>query len=176
VPSPDTPFGSRAEQSHLNSSRVRIKQLKISGHYALDKDGRAWKFASRVSFGFLRQAPELKSLRIDSFFDCSPREIMRRGLLRPYRAGGGPGTKLLWKPAAREIAREGQQTFPGFRLENVNPHGSTFCGDGGMQTVPPRRANQAALCVIRSTCTIFAVRHGNGGDAEADRRTERQAK
>src|SRR5260370_25905578 len=117
-----------------------------------------------------------KSLRIDSFFDCSPRELMRRGLLRAYRAGGGPGTKLLWKPAAREIAREGQQAFPGFRLENVNPHGSTFCGDGGMQTVPPRRVKQAPLCVIRSTCTIFAVRHGNGGDAEADRRTERQAK
>jgi hypothetical protein len=50
----------------------------------------------------------------------------------------------------------------------------TFWGTMGCE-LSPRRA-PTALCVIRSMCTIFAVRHGNGCDAETDRRTERQAK
>jgi hypothetical protein len=33
---------------------------------------------------------------------------------------------VLWKSAAREVAREGLQAFPRFRLENVNSHGLTF--------------------------------------------------
>jgi hypothetical protein len=39
---------------------------------------------------------------------------------------------VLWKSAAREVAREGLQAFPRFRLENVNPDGlilSAVLGD-----------------------------------------------
>ena len=91
------------------------------------------EFASGPRFGFLGEAPELKSLRIDCFFDCTPREIMGRSVVRPDCAGGGPGTMVLWKSAAREVAREGLQAFPRFRLENVNPHGMTLSvvDDGG---------------------------------------------
>src|SRR5262249_11368303 len=37
-----------------------------------------------------------------------------------------PRPQLLWKPAARKIAREGLQTFPRLRFENINSHDSTF--------------------------------------------------
>src|SRR5262249_25987516 len=84
------------------------------------------EFASGLRFRFLGDAPELKSLRIDCFFDCTPREVMGRSVVRPDCAGGGPGTMVLWKSAACEVAREGLQAFPRFRLENVNPHGLTF--------------------------------------------------
>src|SRR5262249_53889932 len=93
------------------------------------------EFASGPRFRFLGDAPELKSLRIDCFFDCTPREVMGRSVVRPDCAGGGPGTMVLWKSAAREVAREGLQAFPRFRLENVNPHGLTLSAvDDGRQT------------------------------------------
>jgi hypothetical protein len=45
---------------------------------------------------------------------------------------------VLWKSAAREVAREGLQAFPRFRLENVNPHGLTLSPvDDGRQTCGP---------------------------------------
>src|SRR5215831_3453777 len=97
------------------------------------------EFASGPRFGFLGEAPELKSLRIDCFFDCTPREVMGRSVVRTDRAGGGPGTMMLWKSAAREVAREGLQAFPRFRLENVNPHGLTLSAYDGMQTCRQRR-------------------------------------
>src|SRR5262245_62917874 len=98
------------------------------------------EFASGPRFGFLGEAPELKSLRIDCFFDCTPREVMGRSVVRPDCAGGGPGTMVLWKSAAREVAREGLQAFPRFRLENVNPHGLTLSAvDDGRRTCGPDR-------------------------------------
>jgi hypothetical protein len=84
------------------------------------------KFASGLRFGLLGQAPELKSFGADCLLDRVARELMRRSLLRPDGAGGGPRTQLLWKPAAREIAREGLQTFPRLRFENIKPHDSTL--------------------------------------------------
>src|SRR5262245_45878145 len=79
---------------------------------------------SSPDFGCLAQPPELKSLGIDGFFDGIAREIVGRSVVRSDRAGGGPGTMLLWEFAAREVGREGTQVFPRFRLEDVNPHGS----------------------------------------------------
>src|SRR5262249_46076120 len=78
--------------------------------------------ALRLRFGFLGQAPELKSFGFDGLFDRIARRIMRRSFLWPDRPGGSPRTQLLGKPAAREIAGEGLQTFPRFRLENINSH------------------------------------------------------
>src|SRR6266568_9367340 len=91
------------------------------------------EFASGPGFGLLDHAPELKSLRIDRFLDRSAREVVRRSVVRPDRAGGGPGTMVLRQLAARQVAGEGPQILPRFRLENVNPHGLTLSGvdDGG---------------------------------------------
>src|SRR6516225_5856465 len=44
----------------------------------------------------------------------------------PDRARGGPETMVLRESAAREVAREGPQILPRFRLENVDPHGLTL--------------------------------------------------
>src|SRR5215831_18282362 len=82
-------------------------------------------FASGRS-GFLEHAPELKSLGIDCLLDRSAREVVRRSVIRADRAGGGPGTMALRELAAREVAREGPQTSPRFRLENVNSHDLTL--------------------------------------------------
>src|SRR5262249_13689075 len=70
-------------------------------------------------FGFFEHAPELKSLGIDCLLDRSAREVVRRSIIRTDRAGGGPGTMALRELAAGEVAREGPQTSPRFRLENV---------------------------------------------------------
>src|SRR5215469_1337001 len=83
------------------------------------------EFASGLRFRFL-QAPELKSLRIDCFFDRAPREVVGRRVIRADRAGGRPGTMALRELAAHEVACEGPQTSPRFRLENINSHGLTF--------------------------------------------------
>src|SRR5215813_14356967 len=91
-------------------------------------------------FGFLEHAPELKSLVIDCLLDRSAREVMRRSVIRTDRAGGRPGTMALRELAAREVAREGPQILPRFRLENVNPHGLTLSAvDDGRQTCRRRR-------------------------------------
>src|SRR5262249_59853191 len=79
-------------------------------------------FPSALGFGFLDQAPELKSVRIDRFFDRVAREFIGWSVIRPDRAGGGPGTMRLRQPAAREVAGEGLQPFPRFRLENIDSH------------------------------------------------------
>ena len=71
------------------------------------------------------EAPELKSLGIDSLFDRLATKIVGRGIARRDRAGGGSGTMVLWEFAAREVGREGTQIFPRFRLENIDPHSST---------------------------------------------------
>jgi|SRR5262245_31603043 len=82
----------------------------------------------RSDWGFclLAETPQLKPLGIDCFFDRIAGEIMGRRVVQPDGARGGPGTKVLWKPAAREVARKRVQTLPRFRLENVNPHGLTL--------------------------------------------------
>jgi len=36
---------------------------------------------------------------------------MGRRVVRPDGARGGPGTKVLWKPAAREVARNAYKPF-----------------------------------------------------------------
>src|SRR5262249_7879586 len=95
------------------------------------------EFASGRRFGFL-QAPELKSFGIDCLFDRAPREVVRRSVIRADRAGGGPGTMVLRELAAHEVAREGPQISPRFRLENVNSHGLTLSAvDDGRQTCGP---------------------------------------
>src|SRR6516165_11538710 len=93
------------------------------------------EFASGLRFRFL-QAPELKSLRIDCFFDRAPREVVGRRVVRADRAGGGPGTMLLREPAAPEVAREGLQTSPRLRLENINPHSFSAVDDGRQRCGP----------------------------------------
>src|SRR5262245_52423745 len=91
-------------------------------------------------FGFVDHAPELKSLGIDCLLDRSAREVVRRSVIRTDRAGGGPGTMALRELAAREVAREGPQTSPCFRLENVNSHDLTLSAvDDGRQTCRRRR-------------------------------------
>src|SRR5262245_6057586 len=91
-------------------------------------------------FGFLEHAPELKSLVIDCLLDRSAREVMRRSVIRTDRAGGRPGTMALQELAAREVAREGPQTSPRFRLKNVNSHDLTLSAvDDGRQTSPSAR-------------------------------------
>src|SRR5215831_19909748 len=92
---------------------------------------RASEFASGLSFGFLDEAPELKSLGIDCLFDRIAGEVIGRSAVRPDRARGGPGTMVLRESAAREVAREGPQILPRFRLENVDPHGLTLSTIGG---------------------------------------------
>src|SRR5262249_11535840 len=84
---------------------------------------RASEFASGLSFGFLDQAPELKSLGIDCLFDRIAGEVIGRSAVRPDRARGGPGTIVVREAAAREVEREGPQILPRFGLENVDPHG-----------------------------------------------------
>jgi len=103
----------------------RITQRPHSSLLFIPRQKRG-KFASGLRFGLLGQAPELKSFGVDCLLDRVARELMRRGLLRPDGASGGPRTQLLWKPAAREIAREGLQTFPRLRFENIKPHDSTL--------------------------------------------------
>src|SRR5215471_20850965 len=101
---------------------------------------RASEFASGLSFGFLDEAPELKSLDIDCLFDRIAGEVIGRSAVRPDRARGGPGTMALRELAAREVAREGPQILPRFRLENVNPHGLTLSAlDDGRRTCRRRR-------------------------------------
>ena|SRR5215471_12217994 len=83
------------------------------------------------SFRVLAETPQLKPLRIDCFFGRIAREVMGRSVVWADRAGDGPGTTVLWKSAAHEVAREGPQILPRFRLENVNPHRLTFHTMGG---------------------------------------------
>jgi|SRR5215467_262395 len=95
------------------------------------------QFASGLRFGFL-QAPELKSFGIDCFLDRAPREVVGRIIIRRDRAGGGPGAMVLRELAAPEVAREGLQTSPRFRLENINTHGLTLSAvDDERQTCGP---------------------------------------
>src|SRR5262249_16134412 len=68
------------------------------------------EFTSDPSFAFLKKAPKLESLGIDCFFDRFAGEVIGRSVVGPDGAGGGPGTMVLWKPAAREVARESLQT------------------------------------------------------------------
>src|SRR5262249_13261001 len=79
--------------------------------------------SSGPSLGFLGNAPELKSLALDRGFDRVAREIVGRGIARRDRADRGPGTMVLRQPAAHKITREGAQIPPGFRLEDIDPHG-----------------------------------------------------
>src|SRR5262245_35687318 len=112
------------------------------------------EFASGRRFGFL-QAPELKSLRIDCLFDRAPREVVGRSVVRADRAGGGPGTMVLRELAAHEVACEGPQISPRFRLENINSHGLTLSAvDDGRQTCRRRPGprsrrppDRTSLCV-----------------------------
>src|SRR5262245_44707320 len=106
----------------------------------VSKDGAARALMLSGRFGFLEHAPELKSLGIDCVLDRSAREVVRRSVVRTDRAGGGPGTMALRELAAREVAREGPQTSPCFRLENVNSHDLTLSAvDDGRQTCRRRR-------------------------------------
>src|SRR6516164_2610997 len=88
------------------------------------------------SFRLLGETPQLKPLRIDCFFDRAPREVVGRRVVRADRAGGGPGTMLLREPAAPEVAREGLQTSPRLRLENINPHSFSAVDDGRQRCGP----------------------------------------
>src|SRR5215468_4875626 len=83
------------------------------------------QFDSGLRFGLL-EAPELKSLGIDCLLDRSAGEVVRRSVIRTDRAGGGPGTMVLREFAAHEVACEGPQISPRFRLENINSHGLTL--------------------------------------------------
>src|SRR6516165_647531 len=74
------------------------------------------------SLRLLAETPQLKPLRIDCFFDRIAREVMGSSAVWADRAGDGPGTMVLRKSAAHEVARESLQAFPRFRLKNVNPH------------------------------------------------------
>src|SRR6266511_2925087 len=129
------------------------------------------------SFGLLGHAPELKSLRIDGFFDGSAGEFVGRSFLGADGAGGGPRAMLRWKFAAGEIAGEGLQTFPRFRLENVNPHDSILvtvrAATGLAWGEPDDAARRASFARV---CRMFAVRQNDGSPAEADGRCQRQAK
>ena len=119
----------------------------------------------------------MKSFGVDCLLDGVAREIMRRSLLRPDSAGGGPRTQLPWKPAAREIAREGQQTFPCLRLENIKSHDSTLSTVNGECVCVAGGAASAARCASSAQpLEILAVHQNNGRQAEADGRSQRQAK
>ena len=98
----------------------------------------------RSDWGFrlLTETPQLKPLGIDCFLDRIAGEVIGRSAVWPDRAGGGPGTMVLRKSAAREVAREGPQILPRFRLENVNPHGLTLSAvDDGRCRRVRRRAD-----------------------------------
>src|SRR5262249_9587131 len=92
-------------------------------------------------------------------------------VIRPDRAGGGPGTMRLRQLAAREVAGESLQAFPRFRLENIDSHdlilsavpnanGSTFLEVGAHQIVRAfvaarinlgcRRADQVPIRIERA--------------------------
>src|SRR5262249_7974621 len=130
----------------------------------ISKDGAARALMLSGRFGFLDHAPELKSLGIDCLLDRSAREVVRRSVIGTDRAGGGPGTMALRELAAREVAREGPQTSPRFRLENVNSHDLTL-----------RETNVSPPARPWKSDRIFAVRETGGRDAEADGRGQRQA-
>src|SRR6266511_4016928 len=111
------------------------------------------------SFGLLGHAPELKSLRIDGFFDGSAGEFVGRSFLGADGAGGGPRAMLRWKFAAGEIAGEGLQTFPRFRLENVNPHDSilvTVRAATGLAWGEPDDAGRRAHSPECAGCLLYA--------------------
>jgi hypothetical protein len=118
---------------------------------ALSRRAASAKRASGLCRCLLGQAPELKSFGVDCLFDRVARELMGWSLLRPDGARCGPRTQLLWKPAAREIARESLQTFPRFRFENINPHDSTLSAVNDTYVCVAGGAASAARRVIRAT-------------------------
>src|SRR5262245_60562247 len=109
------------------------------------------KLASGLRRCLLGQAPELKSFGVDCLFDRVAREIMGWSLLRPDGARCGPRTQLLRKPAAREIACEGLQTFSRLRFENINAHDSTLSAVNDGYVCVAGGAASAARRVIRAT-------------------------
>jgi hypothetical protein len=107
----------RLDLVHESQWKGRVARVGVGQHCGYD---------SSLNFGRLTQAPELKSLGVDCFFDRMARKIVGRSIARPDCAGGGPGTMVLREFAACEVGREGTQIFPRFRLENINPHSLTL--------------------------------------------------
>src|SRR6516164_7142794 len=96
---------------------------------------RASEFASGLSFGFLDEAPELKSLDIDCLFDRIAGEVIGRSAVRPDRARGGPGTMVL-----RAFAGD----LTGSRLpQNHGPWTAT--GAIGPDSAPPYNFSRDAI-------------------------------
>jgi hypothetical protein len=116
------------------------------------------KRASGLRLCLLGQAPELKSFGVDCLFDRVAREFVGRSLLRPDGARCGPRTQLLWKPAAREIARESLQTFPRLRFENINPHDSTLSAVNDTKRRAPCHPRNPRRCLLAARATAASTK------------------
>src|SRR6516162_11288901 len=79
-----------------------------------------------VGFGLLDQAPELKTLNLDGFFDCIAGEVMGRRLVRPNHASNGPGTMFLREFASHRITGEGVQLISCLGLKDIDAHDSVL--------------------------------------------------
>src|ERR1700730_13771610 len=89
------------------------------------------------------QAPNLKSFRIDCFFDRIAGKPIRRIAGWPDDPGHCPGTMLLREPVDVWIAGEGPQFRPRLRLEHVDAH-----------RLPPEKRNPAQKPIMTYTGNI----------------------
>src|ERR1051326_1203969 len=96
-----------------------------------------------VRFCLRLQAPQLKAVGADGFFDAGARKSMWGNRVRRYGADHVPGTESFRQLTTRDVPREGSQLAAYIRLENIKAHWITSLEFAPDRARPRRRASRA---------------------------------